>query len=170
MPRASRASGRRTLSVTGATVAGGLALYSFAPMQGPRAWIGLLLGVAALATIVPLTVARARSLLVSDRPILDAVETLVLLFTMLVLGFASGYVVLSQHADQLVGVQTKVDALYFTLTTLSTVGFGDAHAVGQGARILVSVQMVFDLVFIAVAVRLLTSVARQRVTLRGASV
>jgi voltage-gated potassium channel len=161
-----RGSSRATLAVTAATVIGGLALYGVAPMEGRRAWLGLLLGVGALAVIVPLTVSRARRLAVSDRPILDAAETLVLLFTLLVLGFASGYVVLSQHAGQLATVDTKIDALYFTLTTLSTVGFGDAHAVGQTARVVVSVQMVFNLVFIATAVRLLTSVARERATQR----
>jgi voltage-gated potassium channel len=158
---------RTTLAVTIATVAGGLALYAVAPMEGPRAWLGLLLGVAALAVIVPLTVQRARRLLVSDRPIREAIETLTLLFTLLVLGFATGYVVLSQHAGQLEGVDTKIDALYFTLTTLSTVGFGDAHAAGQAARAIVSVQLVFDLVFLATAVRLLASVARERATQRG---
>jgi voltage-gated potassium channel len=156
-----------TFAVMGATVVGGLALYALAPMQGRRAWLGLLLGVAALAVVVPLTVHRARRLQVSERPILDAAETLVLLFTLLVLGFASGYVVLSQHAGQMAGVDTKIDALYFTLTTLSTVGFGDAHAVGQTARLVVSVQMAFDLVFLAIAVRLLASVARERATQRG---
>jgi voltage-gated potassium channel len=161
-----RGSSRATLAVTAATVTGGLALYGVAPMQGRHAWVGLLLGLGALVVIVPLTVSRARSLLVSDRPILDAIETLVLLFTLLVLGFASGYVVLSQHAGQLATVDTKIDALYFTLTTLSTVGFGDAHAVGQTARVVVSVQMVVNLVFIATAVRLLTSVARERATQR----
>jgi voltage-gated potassium channel len=162
-----RGPSRTTLAVTAATISGGLALYAVAPMQGRRAWFGLVLGVAALVVIVPLTVRRARRLLVSDRPILEAAETLVLLFTLLVLGFASGYVVLSQHTGQLEGVDTKIDALYFTLTTLSTVGFGDAHAVGQAARVVVSVQMVFDLVFIATAVRLLASVARERATQRG---
>jgi voltage-gated potassium channel len=158
---------RATFAVTAATVVGGLALYAVAPMQGQRAWLGLLLGVVAIAVIVPLTVRRARRLQVSERPILDAVETLVLLFTLLVLGFASGYVVLSGHAGQMEGVDTKIDALYFTLTTLSTVGFGDVHAVGQAARVVVSVQMVFDLAFIATAVRLLASVARERATQRG---
>jgi voltage-gated potassium channel len=167
MYRSLRGSTRRTLAVVAATVAGGLAVYAVAPMQGPRAWLGLLLCAAALATIVPLTVWRARALRNSDRPVLEAIETLVLLFTLLLLGFASGYVVLSQQADQLAGVHTKIDALYFTLTTLSTVGFGDVHAIGQTARVVVSVQILFNLVFLAVAVRLLAAVARERVTQRG---
>ncbi|WP_255192378.1 NAD-binding protein [Natronobeatus ordinarius] len=35
------------------------------------------------------------------------------------------------------GVSTVVDALYFTLVTASTVGYGDVHAVSTGARLFV---------------------------------
>ena len=40
------------------------------------------------------------------------------------------------------GLLTRIDALYFVVTTLVTVGYGDIHPVGQLARALVSVQMV----------------------------
>jgi hypothetical protein len=59
------------------------------------------------------------------------------------------YIVAVTIDDQFVGLATKTDALYFTLTTLSTVGYGDVHAVGQLARGVVSVQMVFNIVVIA---------------------
>jgi voltage-gated potassium channel len=155
-------SSRAAPVVTATTIVAATALYALAPMSGRFAWIGLLLGLAALMVIVPLTVHRAHRLLQSDRPIIDAAQTLFLLFTLLVLGFASGYVVLSQHTGQMRGLDTRIDALYFTITTLSTVGFGDVHAVGQAARVVVTAQIVFDLVFLATAVRLLTSVARER--------
>jgi hypothetical protein len=48
------------------------------------------------------------------------------------------------------------------VTTLSTVGFGDITASSDAARIVVTVQMIFDIVFIGFAVRVLTSVARRR--------
>ena len=41
------------------------------------------------------------------------------------------------------------DALYFTMTTLLTIGYGDIHATGQFARALVLVQMVFNVVILA---------------------
>jgi hypothetical protein len=50
-----------------------------------------------------------------------------------------------------------VDGLYFTVTVLSTVGFGDIHAVSSTARLLVTPQMLFGLIYIGTAVRLLTS-------------
>lgn len=43
---------------------------------------------------------------------------------------------------------TKEDAVYFTVTTLSTTGFGDITAVSQGARWVVTGQMLFDLVLL----------------------
>jgi voltage-gated potassium channel len=49
----------------------------------------------------------------------------------------------------MVDLHTRTDALYFTLSTLTTIGFGDVHAVGQVARVLVIVQMIFDVVFVA---------------------
>jgi len=45
-----------------------------------------------------------------------------------------------------ISLETKTDALYFAVATLSTVGFGDVHAQGQIARGLVIVQMVFNVV------------------------
>jgi hypothetical protein len=54
-------------------------------------------------------------------------------------------------------VLTRTEALYFTVSVLSTVGFGDIHAVGQLGRAVVTVQMLFDLVFVASAVGLVVS-------------
>ena len=46
------------------------------------------------------------------------------------------------------------------MTVVTTVGFGDITPVGQAARAIVTVQMIFDLLFLGVAVRILgTSLA-----------
>jgi voltage-gated potassium channel len=55
---------------------------------------------------------------------------------------------------------TKSAALYFTVTVLSTVGFGDITPVADAARLMVSVQMICDLVVIAIVVKLITGVAK----------
>jgi hypothetical protein len=39
--------------------------------------------------------------------------------------------------EQVSGLNTRTDALYFTLVTMATVGFGDIHAEGQFARAMV---------------------------------
>ena len=50
-------------------------------------------------------------------------------------------------------VQTRTDALYFTVTVFSTVGFGDIVAVSQPARLVVTVQMLLDLLALGLVVR-----------------
>lgn len=61
------------------------------------------------------------------------------------------FTVATLHDGQFVGLETRTDALYFTLATLLTVGFGDVHAAGQLARVLVSIQMVFNVLVLATA-------------------
>ena len=51
-------------------------------------------------------------------------------------------------------------ALYLVVTVFSTVGFGDITPESDLARILVSIQMLLDLVVIGLVVRLLTTAAK----------
>lgn len=75
---------------------------------------------------------------------------LMLLLEIVVVVFAATYFFMaSNYDDQLVGIRTRLDALYFTITTLTSVGFGDVHAQGQVARAVNSIQMGFDVVFLA---------------------
>jgi voltage-gated potassium channel len=69
-------------------------------------------------------------------------------------------------AGQFVGLETRTDALYFALATLTTVGYGDVHAAGQAARGLVAVQLLFNVVVIASAVSVLTRQFGERVRRR----
>lgn len=54
---------------------------------------------------------------------------------------------------QFEGLSTRTDALYFTLSTMATVGYGDVHAEGQLARALVCGLIVFSVVVVASLVR-----------------
>ncbi len=56
--------------------------------------------------------------------------------------------------EQIEGLKTRTDALYFTLSTMTTVGYGDVHAEGQVARAMVCGLIVFNIVVIASLVRL----------------
>jgi hypothetical protein len=95
------------------------------------------------------------------------IDGLVFSVMVVVFGFAVGIYTLEQRdPDQFDGLETRLDALYFTVSTLATVGFGDVHAVGQAARALVLIQMVFNLVVIASAASVLSSRAKEAVSAR----
>ena len=90
-------------------------------------------------------------------------DGLVLLVVVVVPLFAVGYLVLEKaDSDQFASLSTKTDALYFSLSTLATVGFGDVHATGQLARGLVTLQIAFDLVFVGALVSVVTGQIRAR--------
>ena len=97
-------------------------------------------------------------------------DVLALVIFVIVPLFALGYYALEQgDPDQFAEMSTKTDALYFTMSTLGTVGFGDVHATGQLARVLVTIQIVFDLVFVAALVSVLTTQFRARAAERRGS-
>jgi hypothetical protein len=116
-----------------------------------------------LVAVIPVAVRQARRVLRSPRPIADASVALSLIVSSLIVGFSGIYYVIANHdPGQLEQLHTKVDAVYFTTTILSTVGFGDVHAAGQAARVVVTVNIVFNLVALGVAVKLVAWAARGR--------
>jgi len=58
---------------------------------------------------------------------------------------------------------THTDALYFTVTVFSTVGFGDITAKTEAARLVVTAQMITDLLVLGLGIRvILGAVTRSR--------
>jgi len=113
-------------------------------------------------------------ILLSIRKLLSEPEhvrlrNLVLLLVLTVLFFSWCNRSLAELPGQFVGLQTKTDALYFNVTTLSTVGYGDIHAAGQLARVAVTVQIAFNLVFLGTAVTIISGFFRRRAQGRAAA-
>ena len=50
---------------------------------------------------------------------------------------------------------TRTDALYFTVTVFSTVGFGDIAPKSEAARVILIVQMLGDLAILGAGIRVL---------------
>lgn len=74
---------------------------------------------------------------------------LVNLLLIVVIVFAFGfYTVATNMPGEFEGIETRIDALYFTLTTMTTTGYGDIHATGQIGRVLVPLAFVFDIIFL----------------------
>jgi voltage-gated potassium channel len=67
---------------------------------------------------------------------------------------------------QFVDLHTKTDAVYFSVSTLATVGFGDVHPSGELARAAVTIQILFNLVFLGAAVATISGLWRQRTSHR----
>ena len=80
--------------------------------------------------------------------------------------FATTYY-LMDHANATTFTQplTRIDSMYFSVSVFTTVGFGDITAKAQAARVVVTYQMILDLVIVGVVLRLLVSavkIGRQR--------
>jgi hypothetical protein len=56
---------------------------------------------------------------------------------------------------------TRTDALYFTVTVFSTVGFGDITAKTETARLVVTGQMIADLVILGLAIKIIVGAVRR---------
>jgi len=79
---------------------------------------------------------------------------LAMLIVLLVMAFSLTFFLLELvDPGQFEDLHTRTDALYFTLTTMATVGYGDIHAEGQVARALVTAVIAFDVVVVASLVR-----------------
>lgn len=94
----------------------------------------------------------------SPYPRLKAVEALASTLPVFLLLFASAYYLLAR-ADPTSFTEhlTRTDALYFTLTTFTTVGYGDITARSQAGRVLAMLQMAGGLLLVGVAARVLTT-------------
>jgi len=96
----------------------------------------------------------------------NTLESLIIALFLLVIAFSLVYL---RIADEFDGLTTKTDSLYFTMTTLATVGYGDIHPVSQNARAIVTVQMALDLIYVATAATIVTRLMRDRAISRHAT-
>lgn len=122
----------------------------------------LLLAVAAMALLVVLFAVSMRRIPTRRAPLIRAVSVLLILLSTFVVFFAYFYLSLETlRPGEVPGIVTHLDALYFTVTMLATVGFGDIAPAGQLARTVATLQMLFNLVFLGFLVRTMISVGRE---------
>jgi voltage-gated potassium channel len=138
-----------------AATLGVLLVYYLVPLDRvPDGWLFVALGIEmlVLAAVIWWQVRRVFN---SRTPLLAAIEALAVTIPLFLVIFAAMYVVLANDSDGNfnVGSLTRTDALYFTVTVFATVGFGDITATSQLARVLVTVQMLVDLVVLGAVIR-----------------
>lgn len=143
-------------------VAAVLALYALTPVNaGPAAVAAVLSSLASIGLLLWIVVRQTRRIARHSEPAIAAVEALALLGTLFVLSFSMTYVALSaSDPGSFSQPVDKVAAIYFSMTIMSTVGFGDIVAVSDVARMTVVVQMIANLVLLALVVRMITEVTR----------
>ena len=150
--------GLRALGATAALVA----IYYLLPLDHTSTWIAattLLIGLAAFITLV---IFQVRWIIRSPFPGLRAVEALATSLPLFLLLFASTYLVMATDAAGSFSQQlTHTDALYFTVTVFATVGFGDITAKTEAARLVVTGQMIIDLIIIGIGARIILGAVQQ---------
>jgi voltage-gated potassium channel len=125
--------------------------YYRAPLDRP---LDVGAGIVFLGTLVlfaALVVVEVRAIIRSPRPRLRAIRTLALGLPLLLVTFAASYsIVDAQQLDAFTEPLSRTDGLYFSMTVFATVGFGDISPTTELARVLVTVQMVVDLLAVGI--------------------
>lgn len=117
-----------------------------------EAVVGLVVGLAAVVVLIGWECWRITG---SDYPTLRGVEALALIVPLYILLFATAYFLMERANRGSFGSPlSKIDAMYYSATVFTTVGFGDITAKTQTARVVVTIQMMLDLVFVGLVVRL----------------
>jgi voltage-gated potassium channel len=127
-------------------------------------WLTLAVGLLALAGFAAYQLKRV---IRARYPALKAVEALATTAPLFLLLFAAAYFLMAAADPSNFNVETltRTDSLYFTVTIFATVGFGDITAASEAARILVTVQMILDLIVLGLGIRIFVSaveVGRQK--------
>lgn len=149
------------------TGVGALAVYAALPLRGTGDGSVVLRLTLASIVFLAIVALQIRSIVQSEHPNVRAVEVLATTIAMLLVLFASFYMRISVgDAASFNQPLDHIDSLYFTITVLATVGFGDIAPVSNPARLAVSFQMMLDLVVIGVVVRLLFTAAQRGVARR----
>ena len=137
-------------------------LYYLLPLDRPldtgtvvRLLIGLLI-------FIGLMVWQVRAIAGSRYPGLRAAEALGFIVPLYLLLFASTYFLMERaSAANFTQPLTRTDALYFSVTVFTTVGFGDISAKSETARVVLIVQMLADLALLGAGARVLLGAVRR---------
>jgi voltage-gated potassium channel len=131
-----------------------LVVYYDAPLDRPIDGFTLVFFITGLVALALVFVFEIRGILTSVRPRWRAIRALATAVPVLVIVFAATYCsIAAQDAGAFTEPITRTDGLYFTLTTLSTVGYGDIAPKSEVARIVVMIQMLVGLITVGVVAK-----------------
>jgi voltage-gated potassium channel len=126
--------------------------------------VRLAVGLVALGLLIAW---QLRAIARSPYPALRAVETLAVVIPVFLLLFAAAYTLMSQAQPAAFSEElSRTDAVYFSVTVFATVGFGDISPVSDPARMVVTFQMIADLLVLGLVLQaVLDAVSRGRARL-----
>lgn len=144
-------------------------LYGAAPMDTDTTVGAIVLMVLAGAFFAIVFTHHVRALHHTPYPVLRAANLLSTTLLLFILGFSLTYLALFQaDPGSFSEPLSKISAVYFTVTVLATVGFGDITATTDLTRAVVTLQMLTGITLIGVLVRYVVGLTSSRVrTIRG---
>jgi voltage-gated potassium channel len=138
----------------------GIGLYLVIPIPGENGLSAVVVLLLALAAVLAVTGWAVQRAWVMDK-VGDRVRLLALVLYVAVIVFALAYTwVGAVDPGAFTERMDRMDALYFTVTVLATVGFGDITAVTTEARLLVTFQMAFNIMVVSTAIGLIVNTPR----------
>jgi voltage-gated potassium channel len=145
-----------------ALAVGLVAIYYLLPLDTTSIGRAVAMLAFGLLALVGLVAFQVRSIIRARHPALRAVGALATSVPLFLLLFAGTYFVMGGISEANFNEPlTRTDALYFTVTVFTTVGFGDIVATTQGARVVVMGQMVAGIVIIGLGARIIVDAVRR---------
>lgn len=154
---------RRSIVRTTAGVVLLALVYIFAPLDSSVDLHPLLVMTVMFLIFAVLIYFSLRRIMTDDFPQLRAAQVAILTVSFYLFLFASLYLSMSTLNPAYFSEDlSHIGAFYFTVTVAATVGFGDITPINDLARIIVTVQMIMNIVLIGVGVRAILALGRSR--------
>jgi voltage-gated potassium channel len=123
---------------------------------------------AGLLVVCALLVWQLRGVVRSAYPVVRTITALVTALPLFLVVFATTYYVSGVSGSREWSEQlSRLDALYFTVTVFSTVGFGDIVPVSGLARLLTMTQMIADVILVGFVAKAMVAAMRKGIERRG---
>jgi voltage-gated potassium channel len=138
-----------------------VAIYFQLPLSnfsGSRTIVEFVIG---LLVVVAVLAGQALAIVRSPYPLTRTIEALSTTGPLFLILFAiTHFAINSAEPGSYSQQMSRLDALYFTVTTFATVGYGDISPTSQGARLAALLQMVLGLVLVGAIARAITGAAQ----------
>lgn len=157
-----RLAGSLIAAMLGAVVCAGVLVlaYALAPVPDDAWSVGdfTIYAIVCLVFFTFITVMALIRLSKARRPLFEGLAFVAVMAAVLVLSYAWLYLVMSV-SDPATFTEdlNKVSAVYFTVTVLATVGFGDITPTGDVSRLVVTSQMLLGFTVITIAIKTVLS-------------